>query len=118
MTIPGVGPVVSLAFISTVDVPARFRNSKAVARQPTYSLTSRSRLSALAKEIVVKKYIVRNILCGGAATYVSRELDIVADATLRMGGHRRLSGSVRDLWFSPVCSRPPPQGPAHRQRRR
>ncbi len=28
MTIPGVGPVVSLAFISTVDVPARFRNSK------------------------------------------------------------------------------------------
>ena len=26
MTIPGVGPVVSLAFISTVDVPARFRN--------------------------------------------------------------------------------------------
>src|ERR1700720_2337351 len=30
MTIPGVGPVVSLAFISTVDVPARFRNSKAV----------------------------------------------------------------------------------------
>ena len=24
MTIPGVGPVVSLAFISTVDVPARF----------------------------------------------------------------------------------------------
>jgi transposase len=30
MTIPRVGPVVSLAFISTVDVPARFRNSKAV----------------------------------------------------------------------------------------
>ncbi len=30
MTIPGVGPVVALAFISTIDVPARFRNSKAV----------------------------------------------------------------------------------------
>lgn len=30
MTIPGVGPVVSLAFSSTIDVPARFRNSKAV----------------------------------------------------------------------------------------
>jgi transposase len=30
MTIPGVGPVVSLAFVATVDVPARFRNSKAV----------------------------------------------------------------------------------------
>ena len=30
MTIPGVGPVVALAFTSTIDVPARFRNSKAV----------------------------------------------------------------------------------------
>ena len=30
MTVPGVGPVVALAFASTIDVPARFRNSKAV----------------------------------------------------------------------------------------
>lgn len=30
MTIPGVGPVVSLAFRSTIDIPARFKNSKAV----------------------------------------------------------------------------------------
>jgi transposase len=30
MTIPGVGPVVALTFRATVDVPARFRNSKAV----------------------------------------------------------------------------------------
>ncbi len=30
MTIPGVGPVVSLAYTTTIDVPARFRNSKAV----------------------------------------------------------------------------------------
>jgi transposase len=30
MTIPGVGPVVALAFTSTIDVPARFHNSKAV----------------------------------------------------------------------------------------
>jgi transposase len=30
MTIPGVGPVVSLAFKSTIDIPARFTNSKAV----------------------------------------------------------------------------------------
>ncbi len=30
MTVPGVGPVVSLAFASTIDVPARFPNSKAV----------------------------------------------------------------------------------------
>jgi transposase len=37
MTIPGVGPVVSLAFKSTIDIPARFRNSKAVG--PSLGLT-------------------------------------------------------------------------------
>jgi transposase len=37
MTIPGVGPVVSLAFRATIDVPARFRNSKAVG--PALGLT-------------------------------------------------------------------------------
>lgn len=30
MTIPSVGPVVSLAYVATIDIPARFRNSKAV----------------------------------------------------------------------------------------
>ena len=30
MTIPGVGPVVALTYRATVDVPARFRNSKSV----------------------------------------------------------------------------------------
>jgi transposase len=37
MTIPSVGPVVSLAFSSTVDIPARFTNSKAVG--PALGLT-------------------------------------------------------------------------------
>jgi transposase len=37
MTIPGVGPVVSLAFCATIDAPARFRNSKAVG--PALGLT-------------------------------------------------------------------------------
>src|SRR6266478_793535 len=37
MTIPGVGPVVSLAFTATIDIPARFRNSKAVG--PALGLT-------------------------------------------------------------------------------
>jgi transposase len=37
MTIPGVGPVVSLAFSSTIDIPARFTNSKAVG--PALGLT-------------------------------------------------------------------------------
>jgi transposase len=30
MTVPGVGPVVALTYRATVDVPTRFRNSKAV----------------------------------------------------------------------------------------
>ncbi|RWG76490.1 MAG: IS110 family transposase [Mesorhizobium sp.] len=30
MSIPGVGPVVALAYTATIDIPARFRNSKAV----------------------------------------------------------------------------------------
>ena len=30
MTVPGVGPVVALSFRATVDVPGRFKNSKAV----------------------------------------------------------------------------------------
>lgn len=37
MTIPGVGPVVSFAFVSTIDICARFRNSKAVG--PSLGLT-------------------------------------------------------------------------------
>jgi len=37
MTIPGVGPITALAFISTIDVPARFRNSRAVG--PALGLT-------------------------------------------------------------------------------
>lgn len=37
MTIPGVGPVTSLAFVSTIDVPARFKTSKAVG--PSLGLT-------------------------------------------------------------------------------
>jgi transposase len=38
MTVPGVGPVVALTYRATVDVPARFRNSKAVGA--AFGLTS------------------------------------------------------------------------------
>lgn len=37
MTIPGVGAVTALAFISTIDIPARFRNSRSVG--PALGLT-------------------------------------------------------------------------------
>ena len=30
MTVPGVGPVVSLAYVATIDIPGRFRRSRAV----------------------------------------------------------------------------------------
>lgn len=30
MTVPGVGPIVALAYTSTIDIPARFRNSRSV----------------------------------------------------------------------------------------
>ncbi|MFB9953000.1 IS110 family transposase [Rhizobium puerariae] len=39
MTVPGVGPVVALAFAATIDIPARFRSSKAVG--PSLRLTPR-----------------------------------------------------------------------------
>jgi transposase len=32
ITIPGVGPLVSLAFNATIEIPVRFKNSKAVAQ--------------------------------------------------------------------------------------
>ena len=35
MTTPGVGPVVSLTYRATVDIPARFRKSKSVERAPS-----------------------------------------------------------------------------------
>ncbi len=43
MTVPGVGPVVALAFRATVDVPARFRTSKAVGA--VFALTPRQHQS-------------------------------------------------------------------------
>ena len=43
MTVPGVGPVVALTYRVTVDVPARFRNSKAVGA--VFGFISRARSS-------------------------------------------------------------------------
>jgi transposase len=49
MTVPGVGPVVSLAFVATVDIPARFRNSKAVG--PALGLTPVQHQSGESKRV-------------------------------------------------------------------
>lgn len=49
MTVPGVGPVVSLAFVSTIDTPQRFKNSKAVG--PILGLTPKLNESGESKRI-------------------------------------------------------------------
>lgn len=49
MSIPGVGPVVSLAYTATIDIPARFRNSKAVG--PILGLTLARRLAVIMHRI-------------------------------------------------------------------
>lgn len=30
MTVPGVGPIASLAYVSTIDIPSRFRHSRSL----------------------------------------------------------------------------------------
>jgi transposase len=58
MTVPGVGPVVALAFKATIDIPARFKNSKAVG--PSLGLTPRLHQSG-------EDYCVGRVsLCGDA----------------------------------------------------
>ncbi|ESZ55492.1 transposase [Mesorhizobium sp. L103C119B0] len=49
MTIPGVGPVVSLAFTSTIDIAQRFKNSKAVG--PILGLTPKLEESGESKRV-------------------------------------------------------------------
>ena len=53
MTIPGVGPVVALTFRATVDVPARFRNSKAVGA--VFGLTPAKYQSSNRRNITVRR---------------------------------------------------------------
>jgi transposase len=49
MTIPGIGPVVALAYTATIDIPERFTNSKAVG--PILGLTSKLNESGESKRI-------------------------------------------------------------------
>jgi transposase len=50
MTIPGVGPVVALTYRATIDVPGRFRNSKAVGAAPSkYQSGEINRTGAISK---------------------------------------------------------------------
>jgi len=58
MTVPGVGAVISLAFTSTIDIPQRFKNSKAVG--PILGLTPKLNESGESKRVG------RVSLCGDA----------------------------------------------------
>jgi transposase len=49
MTIPGVGPVVALAYMATIDIPERFTHSKAVG--PVLGLTPRLNESGESKRV-------------------------------------------------------------------
>jgi transposase len=76
MTVPGVGPVVALTFHATVDVPARFKNSKAVGA--VFGLTPRrhqsgkiDRMGAISK---CGDTMMRTMLFGAAQVMLTRTI--------------------------------------------
>ena len=76
MTVPGVGPVVALTFRATVDVPARFKNSKAVGA--VFGLTPRrhqsgeiDRMGSISK---CGDAMVRTMLFGAAQVMLTRTI--------------------------------------------
>jgi transposase len=76
MTVPGVGPVVALTFHATVDVPARFKNSKAVGA--VFGLTPRrhqsgeiDRMGAISK---CGDAMMRTMLFGAAQVMLTRTI--------------------------------------------
>lgn len=66
MAIPGVGPVVSLAFTSTIYIPQRFKNSKAVG--PILGLTPKLNESGESKR--VGDVMMRTLLYEAAHTLI------------------------------------------------
>ncbi|MBB4383464.1 transposase [Bradyrhizobium sp. SBR1B] len=73
-TIPGVGPVTSLAFISTIDVPARFKSSKAIG--PSLGLTAVLNQSGESHRIgrisLCGDQAMRALLCEAAQVMLTR----------------------------------------------
>ena len=76
MTIPGVGPVVALAFRATVDVPVRFKSSKAVGA--AFGLTPRrhqsgeiDRMGGISK---CGDAMIRTMLFGSAQVMLTRTI--------------------------------------------
>jgi transposase len=91
MTVPGVGPVVALTYRATVDVPARFRNSKAVGA--VFGLTPckyQSGEIALRRRcrMIAASTILMTLLC------LSNRLDGLGFVVRRRGCRSRLRASV------------------------
>lgn len=108
MTIPGVGPVVSLAFSSTIDVPARFKNSKAVG--PALGLTpvlNQSGESFRVGRIAVwRRHDASPALRGRAGHADARAEMVLAEG---LGGeHRKAARSAKGH-----CRARPPAGGDH-----
>ena len=76
MTVPGVGPVVALTFRATIDVPTRFKNSKAVGA--VFGLTPRrhqsgeiDRMGGISKS---GDTMIRTMLFGAAQVMLTRTI--------------------------------------------
>jgi len=96
MTVPGVGPVTALAFVSTIDVPARFRNSRAVG--PALGLTPKLNQSGESHRIgrvsLCGDAMMRALLYEAAQVMLTRVkkwswLKAWAMNVARRSGHRR-----------------------------
>lgn len=82
MTVPEVGPVVALAFKATIDIPARFRNSKAVG--PSLGLTPRLHQSGedhrVGRVSLCGDAMMRTLLYETAQVLLSREEVVVVES--------------------------------------
>src|SRR5437879_9180373 len=98
MTVPGVGPVVALTYRATVDVPARFRNSKAVGA--VFGLTpSKYQSGEINRTGAISKCggeMVRVVLCEGAQIMLvgSRKWSWVKAWAQKLAGHRRMKKAI------------------------
>lgn len=74
MTVPGVGPVVALTYTATIDIPQRFRNSKAVG--PILGLTPKLDESGESKRVggisLCGDSMMRTLLYEAAQTLMTR----------------------------------------------
>lgn len=74
MTVPGVGPIVSLAYAATIDIPARFRNSRSVgaALGLTPTLNQSGESKRIGRVSLCGDDMLRNLLYEAAQVFLTR----------------------------------------------